>query len=300
MSTSTQSAKVTRTPPAAAAAAGGDGGASKTMWVTIRVIVLTVGAILMIAPFVIMLATSLSPNTVTLPNPPKFVPSPFTINNYQVALTENNFGLYFMNSAYVAILTTIAVLVVSSMLGFAFARFDFAFKNVAFALLLAGLMIPGVVVIVPQFILAKNLGLIDSLSGLALFYTGGGVAFTTFLLRGFFERVPRELEEAMTVDGASIARKFWQLYLPLVRPALATAAIFTFLGAWDEYVWALTVVNDVNKRTIQLGIAAFSGEHGTAWGLVFAGSTLAVIPVIIIYIIGQKQLLAGQMTGAVK
>lgn len=273
---------------------------SRTLWVSIRVLVLAVGAVLMIAPFVIMVATSLSPNTTTLPNPPKFLPSPFTLNNYSVALTENSFGRFFMNSAYVAILTTIAVLVVSSMLAFAFARFDFAFKNVAFSLLLAGLMIPGVVVIVPQFILAKNLGLIDSLSGLALFYTGGGVAFTTFLLRGFFERIPRELDEAMTVDGASVVRKFLQLYLPLVRPALATAAIFTFLGAWDEYVWALTVINDVDKRTIQLGIAAFSGEHGTAWGLVFAGSTLAVIPVIIVYIAGQKQLISGQMTGAVK
>ncbi len=273
---------------------------SKNLWVSVRVLVLTAGAILMIVPFVIMVATSLSPNTTTLPNPPKFLPGPFTISNYDIAWNENSFATFFLNSGYVAILTTIVVLVVSSMLAFAFARFDFPFKNVAFSLLLAGLMIPQVVVIVPQFILAKNLGLIDSLNGLVLFYAGGGVAFTTFLLRGFFERIPRELEEAMTVDGAGIVRKFLRLYLPLVRPALATAAIFTFLGAWDEYVWALTVINDVHKRTIQLGIAAFSGEHGTAWGLVFAGSTLAVIPVIIVYIAGQKQLISGQMTGAVK
>lgn len=104
----------------------------------------------------------------------------------------------------------------------------------------------------------------------------------------------------MTLDGANIVGKFLQLDMPLVRPALATAAVFTFRGAWDEYVWALTVIIVVKKRTIQLGIAAFSGEHGTAWGLVFAGSTLAVIPVIIVYIAGQKQLISGQMTGAVK
>lgn len=272
----------------------------KRFWTSIRFVVLAASALLMIVPFVIMVATSLSPNTASLPNPPKFFPSPFTTDNYRTALTENNFALFFMNSLYVAVLTTIAVVVVSSMLAFAFARFDFLFKNVVYALLLAGLMIPGVIVIVPQFVLANNLGLVDSLSGLVLFYTGGGVAFTTFLLRGFFERVPRELDEAMTVDGAGVVRKFLRLYLPLVRPALATAAIFTFLGAWDEYIWALTVINDVDKRTIQLGIAAFSGEHGTAWGLVFAGSTLAVIPVIIVYIAGQKQLISGQTTGAVK
>jgi multiple sugar transport system permease protein len=194
----------------------------------------------------------------------------------------------------------VAAVAISAMTAFAFARFDFPGKNFVFAVLLAGLMIPGIVVIVPQFVLAKSLGMLDSLDGLVFFYTAGQIAFTTFLLRAFFERVPRELDEAMTVDGAGIVRKFLGLYLPLARPALATAAVFSFLGSWDEYVWALTVISDASKRTLPLGIAAFQGEHGTAWGLVFAASTLAVLPVIAVYVAGQKHLISGITAGAVK
>lgn len=269
-------------------------------WFVARVAIVLIGAIMMILPFVIMVSTSLEPNTATLPSPPHLIPLNFTLSNYVNALSDNSFALYFLNSAYVAALTTVAVVVISAMMAFAFARFDFFLKNFMFSLLLAGLMIPGIVVIVPQFVMAKNLGLIDSLTGLVIFYTGGGVAFTTFLLRAFFERVPRELDEAMTMDGAGVVRKFLQLYVPLARPALATAAIFAFLGAWDEYIWALTTITDVTKRTLPLGIAAFQGEHGNAWGLVFAASTMAVIPVIIVYIAGQKHLISGITAGAVK
>jgi multiple sugar transport system permease protein len=269
-------------------------------WFVARIAIVLIGSIMMILPFAIMVSTSLEPNTATLPSPPHLVPLSFTLSNYVNALSDNSFALYFLNSAYVAALTTVAVVVISAMMAFAFARFDFFLKNFTFSLLLAGLMIPGIVVIVPQFVMAKNLGLIDSLTGLVIFYTGGGVAFTTFLLRAFFERVPRELDEAMTMDGAGVVRKFLRLYVPLARPALATAAIFAFLGAWDEYIWALTTITDVTKRTLPLGIAAFQGEHGNAWGLVFAASTMAVIPVIIVYIAGQKHLISGITAGAVK
>lgn len=267
---------------------------------SLRLIAVVVGAVLMVAPFMIMVTTSLEPNTATLPNPPHFLPQNLTVDNYWEAWTENNFAGFFFNSAYVSVLTTVAAVSISAMTAFAFARFDFPGKNFVFSLLLAGLMIPGIVVIVPQFVLAKSLGMLDSLDGLIFFYTAGQIAFTTFLIRAFFERVPRELDEAMTVDGAGIVRKFLVLYLPLARPALATAAIFSFLGAWDEYVWALTVISDASKRTLPLGIAAFQGEHSTAWGLVFAASTLAVLPVIAVYVAGQKHLISGITTGAVK
>ena len=245
-------------------------------WAVVRFIVVAVGAVFMIAPFLIMISTSLEPNTSILPSPPHFFPQEFTLDNYVRAITENNFGGYFLNSLFVSVATTVATVAISAMTAFAFARFDFRFKNVVFSLLLAGLMIPGIVIIVPQFILAKNLGMVDSLWGLVFFYTAGQIAFTTFLLRAFFERVPHELDEAMTVDGAGIVRKFVGLYIPLARPALATAAVFSFLGGWDEYVWALTVITDPLKRTLPLGIAAFQGAHTTAWGLVFAASVVAV------------------------
>lgn len=269
-------------------------------WAVVRFVVVAVGAVFMIAPFLIMISTSLEPNTSILPSPPHFFPQNFTIDNYVRAITENNFGGYFLNSLFVSVATTVATVAISAMTAFAFARFDFRFKNAVFSLLLAGLMIPGIVIIVPQFILAKNLGMVDSLWGLVFFYTAGQIAFTTFLLRAFFERVPHELDEAMTVDGAGIVRKFLGLYVPLARPALATAAVFSFLGGWDEYVWALTVITDPLKRTLPLGIAAFQGAHTTAWGLVFAASVVAVLPVVIVYVAGQKHFIAGIAAGAVK
>lgn len=270
------------------------------IWAVLRLAAVVGGALMMIAPFLIMVSTSLEPNTATLPNPPHFLPQGVTTSNYEEAWNGNDFAGYFFNSAYVSVLTTVAAVVISALTAFAFARFDFPGKNLVFAVLLAGLMIPGIVVIVPQFVLAKSLGMLDSLDGLVFFYTAGQIAFTTFLLRAFFERVPRELDEAMTVDGAGIVRKFLVLYVPLARPALATAAVFSFLGSWDEYVWALTVISDASKRTLPLGIAAFQGEHGTAWGLVFAASTMAILPVIAVYIAGQKHLISGITAGAVK
>lgn len=266
----------------------------------LRLILVSAGAVVMILPFVYMLGTSFKPNAYVLEIPPQLVPTDPTTANYTTAWGSNNFGRYFLNSLYVAVSTTVAVLLLASMMAYAFARFEFFGKRIAFALLLAGLMIPGIVLIVPQFVLATNLRLLDSLNGLVLFYAGGAVAFTTFLLRGFFERVPRALDEAMTIDGAGSVRKFVSLYLPLARPALATAGIFTFLGAWDEFVWALTVIDDPAKRTLPIAIAAFQGQHTTEWGLVFAASTIAVVPVIAVYVAGQRQFIAGIAAGAVK
>jgi multiple sugar transport system permease protein len=142
--------------------------------------------------------------------------------------------------------------------------------------------------------------LLNSLWGLVVFYTGGNLALNTFLLRSFFADIPSELEEAMVVDGAGPWRRFWQLVLPLSRPALATVAIFTFLGSWDEFVWALTIINDPGKRTLPMAIALFQGQHATSWGLVFAASAIAVVPVILIFAVFQRQFVSGLTTGALK
>lgn len=269
-----------------------------TTW--LRFTIAGAAAIVLILPFVIMLSTSFKPETFILEMPPELIPADPTIGNYREAWTESSFAAYFANSLYVALSTTFVVLMLSSMMAYAFARFDFPGKKIAFVLLLAGLMIPGIITIVPAYVLAKNLNLLDSLNGLTLFYSGGAVAFMTFLLRGFFEKIPLALDEAMTIDGAGPVRRFLHLYLPLSRPALATAAIFTFLGAWDEFVWALTVINDPAKRTLPVAIAALQGQRATEWGLVFAASAIAIIPVIIVFVIAQRQFLAGATSGAVK
>lgn len=266
----------------------------------LRLTVLGLGALVLILPFLYMAGTSFKPNAFLFEIPPRLIPENPTTGNYTTAWNSNNFGQYFLNSLYVAVSTTFAVLALSSTMAYAFARFDFPGKRIAFTSLLAGLMIPGIITIVPQFILATNLGLLNSLNGLVLFYCGGAVAFTTFLLRGFFERVPQALDDAMTIDGAGPLRKFVSLYLPMARPALATAAIFSFLGAWDEFVWALTVIDDPDKRTLPIAIAAFQGQHSTQWGLVFAASMIAIVPVVVVYVAGQRQFIAGIASGAVK
>ena len=167
-------------------------------------------------------------------------------------------------------------------------------------MILIALMVPTMMMLIPQFLLARHLLLLDSLAGLVVFYTGGNLGLNTFLLRSFFQDIPVELEEAMIVDGASPWTRFWRLILPLSRPALATAAIFTFLASWDEFTWALTIINDPSRYTLPIAIALFQGQHSTSWGLVFAASAIAIAPVLILFAVFQRQFVAGIASGAVK
>lgn len=265
-----------------------------------RLTVLTVLALLMIAPFAYMVSTSFKPNRMALEWPPTFWPDPFSLDNYTTAWAGDDFARYFGNSLLVATATTLSTTVLAAMAAYAFARFRFPGRDLAFWIMMLGLMVPGVVILIPQFVLARSLNLTDSRLGLVVFYVGGGIAFNTFLLRGFFEQLPTELDEAMTLDGAGSIRRFGALYLPLSRPALATSAVFGFLGAWDEYSWALTTISDPDKQTLPLAIARFQGQHSTSWGLVFAASIIALIPVVLIYLVGQRHFISGLAAGAVK
>ena len=265
-----------------------------------RLTLLALGAVVLMIPFIYMVATSFKPNTLVLEIPPQIIPHHPTIANYTSAWTSNRFGRYFLNSLFVALATTAAALLLSSMMAYAFARFRFPGRRLLFGLLLIGLMVPGMMVLIPQFLLAKQLLLLNSLWGLIVFYTGGNLALNTFLLRSFFQDIPFELEEAMVVDGAGPWTRFWRLILPLSRPALAIVAIFTFLASWDEFTWALTTINDPGKYTLPIAIALFEGQHSTSWGLVFAASTIAVVPAIAIFVVFQRQFISGLASGALK
>ena len=265
-----------------------------------RFVVLALGAFILMVPFLYMLSTSFKPNSVVLEIPPQLVPHHPTTANYTQAWTSNRFGRYFLNSLFVALATTALALLLSSMMAYAFARFRFPGRNVLFALLLIGLMVPAMMLLIPQFLLAKQLTLLNSLWGLIVFYTGGNLALNTFLLRAFFQDIPVELEEAMVVDGAGPWKRFWRLILPLSRPALAIVCIFTFLASWDEFTWALTTINDPSKYTLPIAIALFQGQHSTSWGLVFAASTIAIVPAIAIFVAFQRQFVSGLATGALK
>jgi multiple sugar transport system permease protein len=264
-----------------------------------RYLLLSMGALVMLLPFLYMLSTSFKPHAFVLELPPRFIPSEPTIENYTRALTANHFGLYFLNSAIVATTSTAITVVLSAMLAYAFARWDFPGRSVLFYAMLGTLMVPALVLIIPQFVLAKNLRLLNSLWGLIVVYSAG-TAFNMFLLRGFFEEIPQELFDSALIDGAGPFATFWRVALPLARPALAAVAIFSFLGAWDEFTWALTAINDEKLYTLPIGLRLFQQQHGTEWGLVFAASAIAVVPTILVFVIFQRQFIKGVMSGAVK
>jgi multiple sugar transport system permease protein len=247
-----------------------------------------------------MVSTSFKKYTYLFESPPQFIPKEPTLQNYIQAWTVGHFSRYFFNSLFVTSVSTVFTVVFASMAAFAFAKYVFFGKKVLFILLLMGLVVPGIVLIIPQFIIAKHLHLIDSFAGLILFYIGMNFSLDTFLLRGFMEDIPPELDDAMKVDGASAWTRFARLYVPLSRPALATVTLFSFLASWDEFAWAITLINSQDKRTLPIAIALFHGQHATSWGLVFAASLIALVPIIIVFLITQKHFIEGLSTGAVK
>lgn len=267
---------------------------------TTRYVLLSVGAFVMVLPFLYMLSTSFKAQQFVLTVPPQFIPDPATTQNYHQALTSQNFGLYFINSAIVAVSSTAVAVLLSAMMAYGFARFRFPGRELLFRILLIGLVVPAMMLIIPQFVLAKQLGLLDSLLGLVVFYVAGNLALNTFLLRGFFAALPDELDQAMQVDGANAWTRFWRLALPLAKPALATTTIFTFLSCWDEFAWALTLINSPDRRTLPVAIQLFQGQNATQWGLVFAASVIAVVPVIVVFLVFQRYFVEGLTSGAVK
>jgi multiple sugar transport system permease protein len=263
-------------------------------------IVIISGAINMITPFVWMISTSLKEYSFILDYPPRLIPEEPSLNNFSKAWLSSNFQQYFKNSLFVALISVFVVVLFSAMMAYAFARLEFPGKEPIFYSILLVLMIPNLVGIIPQFLLAKELGLRNSLLGLILFYVSGSIPFSTFLLRGFFETLPSELEDAILIDGGNYFTIFIRMILPLSKPALATVSIFSFLGFWDEYILALTFIDDPGLRTLPVAIATFYGQHTTDWGLVFAASLIAVVPVIIVFISMQRYFVGGLTSGAFK
>lgn len=263
-------------------------------------LLLAAGAVVVTLPFVFMVGTALKSRTQVLEFPPRLVPTDPTTVNFTDVLTTEQFDVYFLNSLTVAVAATASTLVISSLLAYAFARFEFPGKELIFYGLLLGMMIPPVMLIIPQFLVSRTLGLLNSLLGLIVVYITMNLSLQTFLLRGFFEDIPRELEEAAVIDGASPRTILWKIILPLARPGLAVVAIFTFLYSWDEFPWAHVAIQETSKRTLPIAIALFHGQHSTQWGLVFAASIIAVIPIVLLFAFLQRYFIRGISTSGVK
>jgi ABC-type glycerol-3-phosphate transport system permease component len=273
---------------------------TKLLNMVITYSLLLLGTLFVVVPFIYMVSVSLKPQTFVFEMPPRLIPSEITFRNYTEALQTDNFLVYFGNSLFVAIFATGLTVLVSSMLAYAFGRMQFRGKGVLFATLLLGMMIPPVMLIIPQFLIAKELKLLNSLIGLMVVYVAMNLSMQTYLLTGFFKTIPQDLIEAARIDGASQWRIFWRIILPLSRPGLAVVIIFTFLYSWDEFPWAHVAIKESSLRTLPVAIALFQNQHLTEWGQVFAASITALIPVVIVYIIFQRYFVAGIATTGMK
>jgi multiple sugar transport system permease protein len=254
-------------------------------------LLLLTGGVIMLVPFAWMLSTSLKePGDVFL-YPPQWIPDPVQWENYRETVTVMPFGRFYLNSIIQAVAVTALQLLTASLAAFAFARLRFRGRDVLFLLYLATMMIPFPVTMIPNFIIMRYLNWIDTFRALIL--PPAFSAFSTFLLRQYFMSIPLEMDDAARVDGASSFRIWWQIILPLSGPALATLAIFTFLGQWNSFLWPLIVTNSEEMRTLPVGLAAFQGQYSVQWHLLMAGSVIAVLPILVIYIVGQKWFVRG-------
>lgn len=273
---------------------------SRLIYKIISYVILLLGLGIVAVPIWYMVSTAFKPQTMVFELPPQFWPNPSTLDNFIKALTTDNFGLYAWNSIQVSVVSTVLTVLVSSMLAFAFARLNFPGKEILFYILLLGMMVPPVMLIIPQFIVAHKLDLYNNLWGLILVYVTMNISMQTFLLRGVFEDIPRDLEEAAMIDGGSPFTIFRKIVLPLSGPGLSVVVINSFLYSWEEYTWANVNIADSINRTLPIGIALFQTEHLTEWGQVFAASLIALIPVVIIFILFQRYFVQGISTTGIK
>lgn len=269
-------------------------------WKRSRIVVAAIFGAVSIFPLLYMVSLSFQPTGDILTSTPVLIPSHPTFLNYVQAWTENSFGQFFLNSMIVALGTVLITVVVASLAAFAFARYTFPFKETIFYVFLAALAVPSVELIIPQYILVLRLHLTDSLFGLVLIYASENLPFSIFLLRGFFEAVPKDLEESFRLDGAGSVRVLTRLIAPLSAPALAVVAMFTFNFAWEEFVVALTLINTPEHRTLPIGLNFFISEHTTQWGPLFAGSVIATVPSLIVYLISQRWFQRGVSLGGIR
>jgi len=262
-------------------------------------LVLLGGAVLMLLPLAWMVSTSLKdPGDVFL-FPPRWVPDPVRWANYRDIFTTVPFGRFVLNTVVITLLDVVGKALSCSLVAFSFARLRWRGRDVLFLVMLATLMLPHHVTLIPQFVLYKQLGLVDTFVPLVLPNFLGG-PFLTFLMRQFFMGVPTELDDAARMDGASTFQIYWRIMLPLARPALAAVAIFTFNASWNDFLGPLIYLHSRENYTIALGLRSFQQEHGTDWNLLMAAALVAMVPVLAIFFAAQKYFIQGIVFTGVK
>lgn len=265
-----------------------------------RFIVFGLFALITVFPFYYMVVLSFSPNSATLKYPPQLLPTHLTFSNYVHAWQSNDFQLYFLHSIWVSVTSTVLGTLIACGAAFVVSRFRFFGRAIIYRVFLVSMMIPSMTFILPQFKEMEHLHLLNSLNGLLLVYTAGMIPFTTFLMKGFFDDIPVELEDAVMMDGGGKWTLFWRIMLPMALPSLVTAFLFNFMGGWDDYTLALTFINNPNKWTLPIALQLFQGQHSSDWGMIFAASVVQLLPILAIFIVFQRHIVRGLLAGAVK
>jgi multiple sugar transport system permease protein len=252
--------------------------------------------VILAGPLLWMVASALKTQGEVLASPPAVVPENPQFHNFGDVFEQVPFARYLLNSALVAIVVTLVSLLFHSMAAYSLARLRYPGRNVIFVAILSTLMVPFTVIVVPLFIIVDWLGWVDTYWGLIVPMIPH--AFGIFLLRQFYLSIPRELEEAAIVDGASLVRVYRSIVLPLSRPVLAALGIFFFLANWNNFLWPLVVTQSQDLWVVQLGIQQFTGQHGNSYHLIMAASTLAALPTLLLFFVLQRRLVEGiKLTG---
>ena len=262
----------------------------------LRWMVLFLGGLIMIAPIVYMISTSLKwPHEVYNVN---LIPEEPTIENYTYVLEDGRFYGWFVNSIIIALITTASNLFFDSLVGYTLCKFRFPGRQIVFIAILSTLMIPTEMLVIPWYMMSQSFGWLDSYWG--IMFPGLMTAFGTFLMKQFFESVPDDFLEAARIDGLNEFQIWWRIAMPLVKPALAALAIFVFLGNWTAFLWPLIVTNSVEMYTVPVGLSGFGDEVDVAWELIMTGAAISTLPTLIVFLIFQRFIIRGVVMAGLK
>nr|AFM44658.1 ATP-binding protein [Caldanaerobius polysaccharolyticus] len=262
--------------------------------------ILVIWAIVQIYPLFWLFLFSVKNNTEIFGGNILGFPRIWQWSNYAVALSSGNVGKYFINSTIVTVLTIIISSILVATSAYAIVRMKWKYSKLVLTIFLTGMMVPLHATLLPLFIILKNLNLLNTYASLVIPYVAFAIPMGIFILTGFLYTIPRELEESAFLDGCSIYKSFYYVILPLIRPALATIAIFTYLSTWNELMFANTFINDDAIKTLTVGIMSLSGQYQTEWGPIGAGLVIATIPTILIYVLLSEQVQKSLVVGAIK
>ena len=266
-------------------------------WALIGLLILNTLSVLL--PLFLALVSSFK-TTREIWNTPFALPAVFSLENYQKVLESGNFFVYFRNSFLVTFSSLLLILSFGAMAGYALGRYSFRWNNLVYVCFLAGLIFPAKLALVPLFVQLRSMGLLDSHLGIVLVYAAGATPAAVFMMTGFFRGLPADLDNAARIDGASEFQVFWKVMLPLVRPQLGIVGIYTTIPIWNDFLLPLVFLKSDRLKTVPQGLSLFFGEYSIDWGPLFAGLTIAALPIVLLYILLSEQFIKGMTAGAVK